>query len=299
MAPKKKKNVTNGFTMYMLEMQREISEQEGRRVPIPQLVEVANPQWKALSADQKAHYNNEAKRHKKGPKNGPLEGQGNKQGARSTDHRMDTTRNYISDRVSVADQLRERRENEKKLLTQNWPDGKGVCDRKFYFIAFQTLCKLPNDMGYLPCEVACAEYTLRNGIKRVYHRFLRPDPIPIGYRYTCKSNSENTPPIPIEGHEDATGIIRSLRELVAFINPDNHRVTPAVFCESAQRGMVEWSLKWLSERAGISNSLRKAIEVELLMTQLYAHVEEVSHSWSMLSGMLGDSKWDHMNDTRY
>lgn len=298
MPPKKKKVVANGFTMYMLEMQKEILGQQGRRVPIPQLVEVANPQWKALPPEQKAFYNEEAKRYKKEQKNAPSQTQSSGS-LRPLDNRRDITGKTVSSRYVVRDHLNERRQEERQLLLQSWSSGQDIRKTKFYFIAFQTLCVLPDNKGYLPCELACIEYTMAHGIKKTFHRFLKPGPIPMGYRYMCQSNSESTHQIPVEGHESATGNYQKVwQDLVAFVNPENQRVTPTLFCESRMRDLVVWSLDWLSRNANISNSLRKVMDVELLLTELYCHAEEVAHSWSMFSSMLEDSKWDHMRDTR-
>ena len=65
-----------------------------------------------------------------------------------------------------------------------------VCMEKFHVLSFETLCELPDDKGYLPCEIACISYSLYAGIIDIFHRFVNPGRLPIGYRYLCQSKSK-------------------------------------------------------------------------------------------------------------
>lgn len=40
-------------------------------------------------------------------------------------------------------------------------------------IAFMSLCDMPDDK-YMPCEIAVAEFSLRRGIQRLFHKFIKP-----------------------------------------------------------------------------------------------------------------------------
>lgn len=64
-----------------------------------------------------------------------------------------------------------------------------ITEELFYFVDVQTLCKTPDDK-YLPVEIAVIEYSLKDGITKVYHEFLKPGDIPTGLRYECMSHSE-------------------------------------------------------------------------------------------------------------
>ena len=61
---------------------------------------------------------------------------------------------------------------------------------KFHLISFETLCELPDEQGYLPCEISCVSYSLYAGIIDVYHQYVDPGRLPIGYRYLCQSKSK-------------------------------------------------------------------------------------------------------------
>lgn len=68
-----------------------------------------------------------------------------------------------------------------------------ILKEKFYFIDVQTLCK--TDQGqYLPVEMAIAEFSLEDGLIRVYHEFLHPGEIPTGMRFTCQQTSKSVKP---------------------------------------------------------------------------------------------------------
>jgi len=64
-----------------------------------------------------------------------------------------------------------------------------IREEKFYFMDVQSLCKT-DDKQYLPVEIAVLEFTLQDGIRKLYHSFIKPPPIPTGLRYQCRSNSE-------------------------------------------------------------------------------------------------------------
>ena len=40
-------------------------------------------------------------------------------------------------------------------------------------IGFMSLCDMPDDK-YMPCEIAVAEFSLRRGIQRHFHKFIDP-----------------------------------------------------------------------------------------------------------------------------
>jgi protein maelstrom len=42
---------------------------------------------------------------------------------------------------------------------------------------FMSLCDMPDDK-FMPCEMAIAEYSLRNGIIRSFHKYIDPGNLP-------------------------------------------------------------------------------------------------------------------------
>ncbi len=77
--------------------------------------------------------------------------------------------------------------NENKIANQRW-----------YFIKFQSFCKSdsngdikPNYRPYFVlAEVALIEYTLKDGILKEYHSFIKPNQIPLGYTSQCMERSK-------------------------------------------------------------------------------------------------------------
>ena len=48
-----------------------------------------------------------------------------------------------------------------------------VANERFLMIGFMSLCDMPDDK-FMPCEMAIAEYSLRNGIIRSFHKYIDP-----------------------------------------------------------------------------------------------------------------------------
>jgi protein maelstrom len=44
-------------------------------------------------------------------------------------------------------------------------------------IGFMSLCDMPDDK-FMPCEVGIAEYSLRDGIIRDFHKYIDPGNLP-------------------------------------------------------------------------------------------------------------------------
>eukprot|EP00058_Branchiostoma_floridae_P011628 XP_002597116.1 hypothetical protein BRAFLDRAFT_121310 [Branchiostoma floridae] len=280
MPPKKKnKPQRNGFWVYMQEMIPEYKRQ-GYQMPngMADVVKLAHPSWKAMPEMEKQEYERQAKELKKS--------------ASATAGRLDCKGRPLADRVDTKAILEKRRLEERRRVVAAWPPGRGVVHEKFFLLSIQSLCELPDDMGYMPCEIGVVEYSLQEGITREFHRFIQPGKPPLGYRYLCQSTSDNTHQIPIEGFELAEGDYHRLwTDLCKFTSP-NGRDFPPLYVQVTHTSMCEWCLDWLSEMAGEYNRFH-VYELDSLVKDLYEHGEGHAPSLSMIASILNTSVFDY------
>uniref|UniRef100_A0A8C4X002 Maelstrom domain-containing protein n=1 Tax=Eptatretus burgeri TaxID=7764 RepID=A0A8C4X002_EPTBU len=133
-----------------------------------------------------------------------------------------------------------------------WACGKDPSTQLLVFLDFQSLATFPpsHELRVLPCEVAAVAYTLREGISQKFHSFINPGKIPLGYRYLCKSTSEFTHKLPLDGPAEGIGDPGLVaNDLLDFIKKSTG--TPyLVFCHDDEKQKVEDCLLWLSEKTG-------------------------------------------------
>ncbi|XP_030834251.1 protein maelstrom homolog isoform X2 [Strongylocentrotus purpuratus] len=285
MPPKKKKQQHNGFSLFMLEKQEEMR-LKGRKVSMQDMVPIAHPEWKSLPAEVQKGYTARAKEKKFG------------QGTSGYEGKLDCTGQLVTNRFSVVEYLEKRRRTESAALKDSWSTGQDITHHRFYMIAVKTLCQLPDDT-YLPCELACVEYTMSAGITKRFHCFPAPGKLPLGCRYLCKRQGEDVHKIPAEWFDQYNHNYKEIwTDLIAFINPQRQHVMPALFCELRCREEVEYTLEWLARNAGMSHSLRKVYETELLILELFRNAGEIVPSRGQVSSLLASSAWDYIWDTR-
>ena len=70
-------------------------------------------------------------------------------------------------------------------------------DLNFYIIQANVFC-LTEEKGVVPAEICLARVSLKDGVQEVYHRFIQPGPLPLGYRADCMANSAKTHHIPLQ-----------------------------------------------------------------------------------------------------
>ncbi|XP_078000506.1 protein maelstrom homolog isoform X2 [Glandiceps talaboti] len=290
MPPKKNKKQFNGFYMYMQAMIPELNRQGYRISGMKDAVPICHPKWKQLSEEEKELYDRQAKQYKALKRNEePSYG------------RLDNTGQLIDERVDPVVVNEKRRREERQKVREDW-EGEGVILETFFMIDIQSLCKeLKSEdvLRYLPCEIACVEFSLNAGIHKSWHKFINPPDIPIGFRFQCKNDSENTHQIPIQDFELAeTDYTKIWKELCQFINPLRNREYPPLYCMMNNCDKVEWCLDWLAYKGGCPNLLEKVYELEGLVMDLFDHGGGNMPSKSQAHDLLTTSVFDYEKYTR-
>ncbi|XP_033106202.1 protein maelstrom homolog [Anneissia japonica] len=288
MPAKKKKQIT-GLSMFIQDKKPELQRQGHNNKKMEELVQIAHPLWKALSADEREKYNDQAKEAKRKLR---------ETGGLRTGGRLDNVGNLMSETINLDETLKKQRQMQ-RAVRETWPKGNAVCLEIFYIVTFEVLCKLPEKKGYLPAEVAIVEYSLSAGIIRTFHRFIDPGPIPMGFRFLCLSTSDNTHQIPIENFERAVTDYRAIwTDMCNFINPDKKKL-PVLYTLRENYDKVDFCIDWLAYHAGTVNKLEdKIYELELVVADLYGHVDEVTPSLSCVNNMFTTSSFDYEPSTR-
>ncbi|KAM5237492.1 protein maelstrom homolog [Ctenodactylus gundi] len=168
----------------------------------------------------------------------------------------------------------------------------------FYFLNIFSHGELPPhcEQRFLPCEIGCVKYSLREGIMGDFHCFINPGEIPRGFRFHCQAASESSHKIPISNFEFGHDQAAVLKNLYRFIHP-NPGNWPPVYCKSDDRARVSWCLKLMARTAEIRQDI-ELLTVEDLVVGIYHEkfLKEPSKTW--VRSLLDVAMWDYSSNTR-
>ncbi|CAI5772803.1 Protein maelstrom homolog [Podarcis lilfordi] len=195
-------------------------------------------------------------------------------------------------------------QTEKRVSAANLigPPGKSdkvVLETTFFYLNIFSHGVLPSHckQRFLPCEIGCVKYSLKDGIIAEFHHFLDPGEVPRGFRFHCQTASDATHRIPLSGFELVTAnhsVV--LRELYSFIQP-RWGAWPPVYCKSSDQFRVNWCLQHMAREVGTVNNL-ESLCVEDLVVELYYQKLQKEPSKAWVCNSLDASMWDYSSNTR-
>ena len=157
-------------------------------------------------------------------------------------------------------------------------DANSIKNQSWYFIKFQSFCKTDQsfnpyriykyDPYYVLGEISLLEYSIVDGIKRVYHSFVKTNIIPTGYRNICKENAERTHKIPMDGSLSKKTYYEIYSEIINFLDANNHNNSfQGLFCRENDFDEIKFGLDFLrdqsiEEEKELSNSIQKLRPIE-------------------------------------
>ncbi|CAH2218999.1 maelstrom homolog [Pelobates cultripes] len=176
---------------------------------------------------------------------------------------------------------------------------KGLDQSVFYFLNIFSHGEMPSlcEQRFVPCEIGCVRYSLRDGIMGTFHEFIDPGELPRGFRYHCQLGSSSTHQIPVSGFELANSDYHNLfRNLCEFVCPA-FAMVPTVYCKANDAYRVKWCLQWLATKSRIDNRF-EIFDVENLIVKLYGHKLGEEPSRASVSRSLEAVYWDYASNTR-
>ncbi|XP_061310465.1 protein maelstrom homolog isoform X2 [Pezoporus flaviventris] len=181
----------------------------------------------------------------------------------------------------------------------SWENDQAVLVDIFYFLNIYSHGKLPShcEQRFLPCEIGCVKYSLRDGIMADFHHFIEPEVPPRGFRYHCQAASDATHKIPVSGfHLPRTCYADVLWELLEFVHPARG-VWPRFYCRSNDRFRISWCLNRMASITGIESHL-ELLDVEDLVIELHQKKYQKEPSKTWVCRELDAFLWDFSSNTR-
>jgi protein maelstrom len=119
---------------------------------------------------------------------------------------------------------------------------------------------------YLGCEIALAEFSFVDGIRKTYHAFINPGEIPVGYAFLATKRATQTHliPLPPDGFGSESEHLEIFNNIRSFLMGENGEETklPPLYTRPRDIDAVESVLRQLRESAGpCINSERDSFHV--------------------------------------
>ncbi|KAE8621271.1 hypothetical protein XENTR_v10004746 [Xenopus tropicalis] len=276
-----KKAARNAYFFFALDMIPELRRRGLQVSGVREAIPLCSEDWALLSADQKEAYAEKARLLKNDPDSTSTYNDG-VFGQRKDQRNCVTQRTVPAMNIDIS-------------FNKNKAPDQHVC----YFINIFSHGDMPSlcEQRYVPCEIACVRYSLREGILGSFHDFIDPGELPRGFRYHCQSGSASTHQIPISGFELANSDYHNMfRKLCSFVCPTPCPVVP-VYTKANDIYRVDWCLQWLANKAGMENHFRVQ-EVETLIIKFYQDKLQEEPSRPTVSRLLDVVQWDYSSNTR-
>lgn len=263
--PPKKKQIYNDFFFFMQD-QKAILRQEGRTwKDMPELVALCSPKWKLVSEAERAMYKNKAKaaKQKKTVESGEI---------------FDSTGRSL---VEIEKEKRFAMEKRNHMLqyidslVNHCVQNGTIGQQTFFFIHMNMICEIDN-VRFLPGEVALCEFSIENGVTRIFESFVKPWDVPLGYGYTIRKIAETTHRIDLDSApmnqplaSDYDRIFKAMSDFLC--GNENFDNLPPIYTLTDQVPKVEGALlEWQNQ-----TSIRKRIHWEIFnVDELYFSLSE-------------------------
>uniref|UniRef100_A0A1A9WKI0 HMG box domain-containing protein n=1 Tax=Glossina brevipalpis TaxID=37001 RepID=A0A1A9WKI0_9MUSC len=203
MAPKKSK--TNGFMVFTMEWKGKY----GRQLSLREATAEAGKIWETMNMQERASYNEKAKDEKIRVRKGG--------------EKLTCVGTPISQVEKEKLELEQKEKQIKRTIEQtvknSVKDG-NLEHKSYFFISVNYFTKPMNDdRFYIPAELAVCEYSLKQGVSRIFHTLINPGIKPYGRQYEAQQHSETTHNLPLPpnamGDENLGNIYNSVLKFVS------------------------------------------------------------------------------------
>ncbi|XP_055680766.1 protein maelstrom homolog [Lutzomyia longipalpis] len=209
------------FYFFMLEVQKKQRER-GKHYSLQEMPAIASPIWASMSKEEKAKYEEQAKRH-----NGQL----GSSSSIKTCHGIDYTEVEREQR-QAAKQQKTMKEDVRQMIKQAILAQK-ISSKTYFVIHINYFCQSRGSDGephYDAAELAILDFSLEDGIKRGMHTFMKLDTLPYGYSFEATRHTNDTHQLPLPPDTIGQTTIReAVLEVINFISEVDDDVCPPIF----------------------------------------------------------------------
>lgn len=236
--PKKKKS--NVFFNFMKSQQRE--NPDCKDLPLTEVMNICDPLWKSMSKEERADYKGFNEERTERFRHGgydsfgrPLEDVLNREDREMAE--IEKMKNSIVERINNA------------LVAGN------LETMPFYILHFNIFCVTEEGVP-VPAEIAVARFTLKDGVKEIFHDLIDPGVIPTGYRADCMENSKATHQIPLDLVHLNQNYHHIMDNLLKFLGLTyKSQVMPPLYCHPKHSQTNSLCLHWLFKKIGFEDPI--------------------------------------------
>ncbi|KAI9588850.1 protein maelstrom 1-like [Glossina fuscipes] len=180
MAPKKQ--CTNGFMVFTFEWKAKY----GKQISLRDATAEAGKIWANMNMEERSPYNEKAKEEKVKMRKG-----GDK---------LTCVGTSISQMDRQKLELEQKEKQIKRIIEQTVRNSEkdGELEHKaYYFITVNYFTKILKGNVYIPAELSVCEYSLKQGVSRIFHTLINPGTNVYGHQYEAQYHSETTHNLPL------------------------------------------------------------------------------------------------------
>ncbi|XP_018425368.1 PREDICTED: protein maelstrom homolog [Nanorana parkeri] len=286
-----KRAARNAYFFFALDMIPELRRRGLQVSGVRDAISLVSGDWALLSVEQKEKYAEKAKMWKRldadspGPERASGSGDQGKEKGRFGD---DWARQKI-------EEFRHQSRYQERLLkkAEDLENKVILVMNIFSHGEMPSLC----EQRFVPCEIGCVRYSLKEGILDSFHDFIDPGELPLGFRYHCQAGSDSTHQIPVSGFKLANRDYHNLyRALCYFVCPVPS-ICVQVYCRNNDIYRVKWCLQWLAYKGGMDNRF-ELLDIESLILKYYRDKLGEEPSKPTVIRLLDSVHWDYADNTR-
>ncbi|KAF2896622.1 hypothetical protein ILUMI_09553 [Ignelater luminosus] len=249
---KNKNQGKNGFYYFMLDFKT----RQGRKyTSMAQVAEAAGPHWQRLTQEERRPYDEKARFEKNNQKMAKYTSAGIK---------IDVVQKQEEEKITKELNMRD-------YITksvQNAGVGGIIADQPFYIVHMNHFCYCNATNEYIPAEMAVCRFTLREGVtpENVYHEIVKPGPIPLGYTFDARKQSEEIHQLEVPDNEDPDNLDEVIRKLIKFMKERTPKNTsfPPLYTIEKNRVIAENILQKLCNKYCYEENLFEVYSLEYL-----------------------------------
>uniref|UniRef100_A0ACB8FHJ0 Uncharacterized protein n=1 Tax=Sphaerodactylus townsendi TaxID=933632 RepID=A0ACB8FHJ0_9SAUR len=259
----------NAFFFFVLEKLPELKQRGLNVAGVADAVPHCSDGWAMLTEEQKEKYADKARMWK----------------AKKLETGAKAANDKLPDRVLTPLRMPTQTVPVESLTSTSRKCGQVMLKSEFYILDIFSHGELPPHciQRFLPCEIGCVKYSLKDGIIADFHHFI--------------DTGNTTHRIPFSGSELSFASYSAVfRDLCKFIQLHRYN-SPLICCKSDGHFRVSWCLNYMAEEAGTTKQLN-LLSVEDLVMELYQLKSQKEPSKTWVYNALDVSKWDYSSNTR-